>query len=98
MKSIIEKDKQKRKNFAKKEIKNIALKHLYFNEYLNKNVRLLAKSMLHKTSNLESRVSVRNSCVLSGRKNSVYRKYKLSRIKLKKLILKGEIPGFVKTN
>jgi|TARA_B110000261_G_scaffold140729_1_gene160911 small subunit ribosomal protein S14 len=98
MNTLIIKDKKKRKLFKKKEKKNIVLKSLYYNEYLNKSLRLKAKYSLQKTNSLFSKVSIRNNCVITGRKNFIYKKYKLSRIQLKKLILNGDIPGFVKSN
>lgn len=98
MNTLIVKDKKKRQLFKKKEKKNIVLKSLYFNEYLNKGLRLHAKYDLHKTNSLSSKISIRNNCVVTGRKNSIFKKYKLSRIQLKDLILKGDIPGFIKTN
>lgn len=98
MNTLIIKDKKKRKLFKKKEKKNIILKSLYHNEYLNKGLRLQAKYNLQSTNSLSSKISIRNNCVVTGRKNFVYKKYKLSRIQLKKLILKGDIPGFVKSN
>jgi|ERR1711934_422885 len=96
MKSIIEKNKKKRQSFKKNEIKQKVFKYLYFNEYLNKNVRILAKKKHHEIHNFNSKVSIRNSCIISGRKNSVFKKYKLSRIELKKSILNGKLPGFIK--
>ena len=98
MNLLITKDKKKRQLFKKKEKKNIVLKSVYYNEYLNKGLRLYAKYKLHRINSLSSKVSIRNNCVITGRKNSIFKKYKLSRIQLKKLILKGDIPGFTKSN
>jgi small subunit ribosomal protein S14 len=36
---------------------------------------------------------VRNLCALTGRSRSVYRKFKISRLMLRKLALEGKIPG-----
>ncbi len=41
---------------------------------------------------------VRNRCRLSGRPRAVYRKFKLSRIALRELASKGQIPGMVKSS
>lgn len=41
---------------------------------------------------------VRNICALTGRSRSVYRKFKISRIKLRELALQGKIPGMRKAS
>ena len=39
---------------------------------------------------------VRSLCALTGRSRGVYRKFKISRIKLRELALEGKIPGMRK--
>lgn len=41
---------------------------------------------------------VRNICSLTGRSRGVYRKFKISRIKLRELALDGKIPGMKKAS
>ena len=41
---------------------------------------------------------VRNVCALSGRTRAVYRKFNLSRIKLRELALEGKVPGMRKSS
>ncbi|MEM6392525.1 MAG: 30S ribosomal protein S14 [Planctomycetota bacterium] len=41
---------------------------------------------------------VRSLCALTGRSRAVYRKFKLSRIKLRELALEGKIPGMRKSS
>jgi len=41
---------------------------------------------------------VRNVCALTGRTRGVYRKFKISRIKLRELALQGKIPGMRKAS
>ena len=41
---------------------------------------------------------LRNLCALTGRSRSVYRKFKISRIKLRELALQGKIPGMRKAS
>ncbi|XAL99863.1 30S ribosomal protein S14 [Phycisphaeraceae bacterium D3-23] len=41
---------------------------------------------------------VRNLCALTGRSRGVYRKFKLSRIKLRELAHQGKIPGMRKAS
>ena len=41
---------------------------------------------------------VRNLCALTGRSRGVYRKFRLSRIKLRELALAGKVPGMRKAS
>ena len=41
---------------------------------------------------------LRNICALTGRSRGVYRKFKISRIKLRELALEGKIPGMRKAS
>lgn len=41
---------------------------------------------------------VRSLCALTGRSRSVYRKFKLSRLMLRKLALEGKVPGMRKAS
>ena len=43
-------------------------------------------------------IRVRNRCELTGRARSVYRKFGLSRIKLRELTMSGALPGVVKSS
>lgn len=45
-----------------------------------------------------SKVRIRNRCVLSGRPRGYYRKFGLSRIALRELGLRGEVPGLTKSS
>ncbi|MFA9479031.1 30S ribosomal protein S14 [Phycisphaerales bacterium AB-hyl4] len=40
----------------------------------------------------------RSLCALTGRSRAVYRKFKLSRIKLRELALEGKVPGMRKAS
>jgi len=41
---------------------------------------------------------LRNLCALTGRSRSVYRKFRISRIKLRELALEGKVPGMRKAS
>lgn len=45
-----------------------------------------------------SRTRYRNRCVVSGRPRGYYRKFGLSRIALRELGLRGEVPGLTKSS
>lgn len=45
-----------------------------------------------------SKVRVRNRCAVSGRPRAYYRKFGLSRIALRDLALRGDLPGVIKAS
>jgi small subunit ribosomal protein S14 len=45
-----------------------------------------------------SRTRLRNRCAITGRGRGNYRKFGLSRNKLRELAMKGEVPGLVKSS
>ena len=57
-----------------------------------------AVRMLNKMPRDGSPVRVRNRCALSGRPRGYYRKFGLSRIALRDLALRGELPGVTKSS
>lgn len=59
--------------------------------------KLLAQKLLQETKN-GSKVRVRNRCKLTGRPRGNYRKFGLSRIVLRELFERGDIPGLVKSS
>ncbi len=53
---------------------------------------------LQKLPRDSSRSRERNRCGLTGRSRGYYRKFGLSRMKLRELIMKGVVPGVVKAS
>lgn len=53
---------------------------------------------LQKLPRDASPTRIRSLCALSGRSRAVYRKFKLSRIKLRELALEGKVPGMRKAS
>ena len=58
--------------------------------------RKCAFAKLEKT--LKYKVRHRNRCPLCGRSRAYYRKFDMCRICLRKLSLRGEIPGVIKAS
>ena len=85
---LINKFKNKRKKLKEK-LKN---KNLSMEERFNIQLKL---DDLPKSS---SRVRYRNRCKLTGRSRGVYRKFGLSRIKIRELSLEGKLPGVTKSS
>ena len=60
--------------------------------------RFKIQSKLNDLPRNSSRIRIRNRCKLTGRTRGVYRKFGLSRIKLRELSMSGSLPGVVKSS
>ena len=79
----------KTRDGLKKEIKN---PELGFEE------KLMVVGKLDQRKRDESQVRVRTRCVCCGRPRAVYRKFALCRLCLRKLAMRGDVPGLVKSS
>jgi small subunit ribosomal protein S14 len=96
--SSIERNK-KRERLAKKYAQRRAkLRAQALNEDLPLEERFAARLKLAQLPRNSSATRIRNRCELSGRPRGFYRKLKLSRIALRDLASKGQIPGMVKSS
>ena len=86
--NIVKKFNEKRKSLKKQIMK----KNLSIEE------RFKIQSKLNELPRDSSKVRVRNRCKLTGRTRGVYRKFRLSRIKIRELSMSGELPGVVKSS
>ena len=80
---------QNRRNILKKEIMK---KDLTMEE------RFKLQSKLNDLPRDSANIRVRNRCEITGRARGVYRKFGLSRIKLRELTVSGFLPGMVKSS
>ena len=85
---LIEKFSNKRKALKKK----IMDKSIYIEE------RFKLQSQLNDLPRNSSSIRFRNRCKLTGRTRGVYRKFGLSRIKIRELSMSGDLPGVVKSS
>lgn len=60
--------------------------------------RLAAIAALNDLPRNSSPVRIRNRCEDSGRSRGVYRKFKLSRTKLREATMRGDVPGLRKAS
>ena len=60
--------------------------------------RWAAQVALQKMPRDSSPVRQRNRCRVTGRPHGVYRKFGLSRIKLREAAMRGDVPGLVKAS
>lgn len=95
-KSLLIRDKKRRELFKKYEFRRLILKSLLCNELLSFTEKNCIRYLLNKMPKNSSGVRIRNRCILTGRGRGVIRKYRLSRIMLKKYCLLGYVPGIVK--
>lgn len=96
--SSIEKNNRRKKMVKQQADKRAALKEIIMNRELPFDERLQAQMKLAKLPRNGAKVRVRNRCELTGRARGTYRKFKLSRIKLRELGSFGRIPGLTKSS
>ncbi len=60
--------------------------------------RLVAQEKLQALPRNASPVRLQRRCRITGRPHAVYRKFGLSRIKLRELAMRGEVPGVRKAS
>ena len=87
-KNIVNKFKKRRENFKQK----IMQRDLSMEE------RFKIQSKLNDLPRDSSKIRIRNRCKLTGRTRGVYRKFGLSRIKIRELSMAGALPGVVKSS
>tara|TARA_B100000575_G_C23126066_1_gene652395 strand:- start:1302 stop:1607 length:306 start_codon:yes stop_codon:yes gene_type:complete len=85
---LIDKLRKKRK-ILKSKIKD---KNLSIEE------RIVFQNKLNELPKNSSAIRHRNRCELTGRSRGVYRKFGLSRIKIRELSMSGDLPGVVKSS
>ena len=98
MKVLYIKDKNRRNLFLKLEKKQLILNYIINNVKLSKDSRYMAYTLLRNISNISTITKIRNRCVFTNRARAVYRKFKLSRIFLKKYALDGSLIGIKKAS
>ena len=89
----------KRKNIVKKfNNKRQSLKKNIMKKDLTLEERFKIQSKLNDLPRDSSKIRVRNRCKLTGRARGVYRKFGLSRIKIRELSMSGTLPGVAKSS
>ena len=88
-----------RKNIANKfRNKRQILKKKIMQKDLPMDERFKLQSKLNDLPRDSSRIRFRNRCELTGRTRGVYRKFRLSRIKIRELSMSGALPGVIKSS
>ena len=96
--SSIERNKKRERMAKQYAARRAKLRAQALNEDLPLEERFAARLKLAQLPRNSSATRIRNRCELSGRPRGFYRKLKLSRIALRDLASKGQIPGMIKSS
>ena len=96
--SSIQKNLNRKNIVSKFKNRRDALKKKIMQKNLNMEERFKLQSKLNDLPRDSSTARIRNRCELTGRTRGVYRKFGLSRIKLRELSMAGSLPGVVKSS
>jgi small subunit ribosomal protein S14 len=96
--SMIERQKKREALVAKYAAKRAALKEAAKDESLSREDRFKARLRLAKLPRNSSATRLHHRCEVTGRPRAYYRKLRMSRIALRDLASKGQIPGMVKSS
>ena len=96
--SSIQKNSNRLKLIKKFKGKRNSLKAKVMQKDLTMDERLKIQNKLNDLPRNSSSIRYRNRCKLTGRTRGVYRKFGLSRIKIRELSMSGDLPGVVKSS
>jgi small subunit ribosomal protein S14 len=94
----IEKNKTRRKLTARYAVRRAALKRVIMDRDTPAEERFRAVVKLAEMPRNGARIRIRNRCALTGRARGYHRKFGLSRLMLRELASKGQIPGVTKAS
>ena len=96
--AIVNREAKRRRLARKHESRREALRARIKDMSLSEAERRTARIQLNKMPRDSSKSRLRNRCKLSGRARGFYRKFGLSRNKLREAAMRGDIPGLVKAS
>ena len=96
--SMVVRENKRKKAVAKYAEKRAALKQIIQSPGSSEEERWDAQMKLQSLPRDSSPVRQRNRCGLTGRPHGFYRKFGLSRNKLREAAMRGEVPGLVKAS
>ena len=97
-KSAVNRNEMVRRLVKTKAAKRNALKAIANDENLSLEERFEARLKLAEMPRNSSPTRIRNRCEVTGRPRAYYRKLHMSRIALRELGSRGQIPGLVKSS
>ncbi len=96
--SMVEREKRRAKIVKKYAHKRAQLKELIRSPKTSAEDKVAAQAKLQKLPRDASPSRGRNRCAITGRSRGVYRKFGLSRVKIREVANRGEIPGLTKAS
>ena len=96
--SSVQKNMLRQKMIKKFKIKRENLKLKIKDKNISLEERIKFQNKLNDLPRNGSAIRYRNRCELTGRPRGNYRKFGLSRIKLRELSMTGDLPGVVKSS
>ena len=96
--STIQKNKTRLKLIEKLSSKRQYLKSKIKDKNLSIEERISFQNKLNELPRNSSSIRHRNRCELTGRSRGTYRKFGLSRIKIRELSMTGDLPGVIKSS
>ena len=96
--SMKNRELKRQQTVAKYAQKRAALKAIIANPESTPEARWEAQVALQKQPRDASASRLRNRCRITGRPHGVYRKFGLSRNKLREAAMRGDVPGLVKAS
>ena len=96
--ALINREQKRRGTVKKFAAKREELLAIVNNQKIAPEERYEARLKLQKLPRNASPVRLRNRCKLTGRPRGVFRKFGLSRGKVRDIAMRGEIPGVIKAS
>ena len=97
-KSAVAKNERRKKLVARYAARREELRQIIKNLSTDPETRQEAIAMLAKLPRNSCPTRIRNRCAVTGRPRGYYRKFGLSRIALRDLALRGDLPGVIKAS
>jgi len=96
--SLIEREQKRRDTVKKYAAKRDELNAVIKSVQATAEDRRAAMLKLQSLPRNSSPVRLRNRCAMTGRPRGVFRKFGLARLKLRELMMRGEVPGVTKAS
>jgi small subunit ribosomal protein S14 len=96
--SLINREQKRRATVKKYAARRAALIAILEDARATDEARQTAREKLQQLPRDASPVRLRNRCALTGRPRGNFRKFGLSRNKLREIAMRGEIPGVIKAS
>jgi small subunit ribosomal protein S14 len=97
-KSMLMRQRHRQQAVKRYAAKRAELKELIRDPKTSEDDKIEAQKKLQKLPRDANPIRLRNRCALTGRPHGYYRKFGLSRTKLRETTMRGEIPGLSKAS